>query len=170
MREFFKGWKRTLGLLTLLFACVFAAGWVRSRRTVDQVVFPIPSILSSQINVGVLCLWRQGVVLILQANGRDARASVAPKWWSWESSHISATAMTEGLDGLHEMPNMQVKFRCFGVSHSELINPSYPSDSMRTWYYMAPYAPIVIPLTLISAWLLLSKPRVPVIPATGTAR
>src|SRR3954462_3489874 len=30
MREFFRGWRRKLGVATLVMACVFAAGWVRS--------------------------------------------------------------------------------------------------------------------------------------------
>jgi hypothetical protein len=30
MREFFKGWKRKIGVLMLAFPCIFMAGWVRS--------------------------------------------------------------------------------------------------------------------------------------------
>src|SRR4051794_19488286 len=30
MRDFFKGWRRKLGCVTLVMACVFMAGWVRS--------------------------------------------------------------------------------------------------------------------------------------------
>jgi hypothetical protein len=29
MREFFRGWKRMVGLVTLMVACLFTAGWVR---------------------------------------------------------------------------------------------------------------------------------------------
>ena len=36
MREFFSGWKRKTGCLTLLMACVLAAGWVRSLTTEDS--------------------------------------------------------------------------------------------------------------------------------------
>lgn len=35
MREFFKGWKRKLGCATLIMACVFAVGWMRSYTTTD---------------------------------------------------------------------------------------------------------------------------------------
>jgi len=41
MREFFRGWKRKLGVLTLLMALVAMAGWVRSLNIGDQ--FRIPS-------------------------------------------------------------------------------------------------------------------------------
>src|SRR4051812_44068427 len=30
MRELFKGWRRKFGVVTLVVACVFTAGWVRS--------------------------------------------------------------------------------------------------------------------------------------------
>ena len=39
MREFFKEWRRKVGLLTLLMACVFMAGWVRSHVIQDQFLF-----------------------------------------------------------------------------------------------------------------------------------
>src|SRR5262245_25775563 len=37
MREFFKGWKRKLGVVTLGLACAFAAGWVRSYSEFDKI-------------------------------------------------------------------------------------------------------------------------------------
>ena len=30
MREFFKPWRRKIGVVTLVMACVLMAGWVRS--------------------------------------------------------------------------------------------------------------------------------------------
>lgn len=38
MREFFRGWERKLGALTLMLACVFTAGWVRSLAMTDFLV------------------------------------------------------------------------------------------------------------------------------------
>jgi len=32
MGEFFKGWRRKTGVVTLVMACVFTGGWVRSYR------------------------------------------------------------------------------------------------------------------------------------------
>ena len=39
MREFFRGWRRKSGVLTLLMALVFMAGWVRGFTTADQIEF-----------------------------------------------------------------------------------------------------------------------------------
>ena len=39
MGEFFKGWRRKVGVLTLLIACVFAAGWIRSPPRFELIVF-----------------------------------------------------------------------------------------------------------------------------------
>jgi len=35
MREFFKGWRRTAGCVTLVMALAFLGGWVRSFHVVD---------------------------------------------------------------------------------------------------------------------------------------
>jgi hypothetical protein len=35
MRDFFRGWKRKLGVVTLGLACLFAAGWVKSYSAQD---------------------------------------------------------------------------------------------------------------------------------------
>lgn len=36
MREFFKPWRRKLGVLVLVLACVLMAGWARSQRMIDE--------------------------------------------------------------------------------------------------------------------------------------
>src|SRR5580698_5128736 len=35
MREFFRGWKRKVGVVTLLMACVLTVGWMRSWTITD---------------------------------------------------------------------------------------------------------------------------------------
>src|SRR6266700_4979357 len=39
MGDYFKPWRRKLGVVTLLLACVFVAGWVRSLSTFDSIAF-----------------------------------------------------------------------------------------------------------------------------------
>ena len=41
MREFFRGWRRKIGVVTLATACLLAFGWVRSLVIVDQVAVAI---------------------------------------------------------------------------------------------------------------------------------
>ena len=40
MSDLFQGWRRKIGLTTLLLALVFMSGWVRSLNTGDYVSFP----------------------------------------------------------------------------------------------------------------------------------
>jgi len=50
MGEFFHGWRRRIGLVTLMVACVFTAGWVRSLGACDQIhcsVFPSETLQST---------------------------------------------------------------------------------------------------------------------------
>jgi hypothetical protein len=98
MREFFWGWKRKCGVVTLLIACVFAAGWVRS-CTVDDVF------------------------------------------------HLFGLRFVSTLGAIERST---VTFR--GIGSGFALN-----DVMVFW--RVPYWSIVIPLTLLSAWLLLSNPR-----------
>lgn len=37
MSEFFKSWRRQIGVLTLMLACVFAVGWLRSLYLVESI-------------------------------------------------------------------------------------------------------------------------------------
>ena len=62
MGSFFQGWRRKIGLMTLLLALVFMSGWVRSFITGDFVTFPARnSMLNGQKGFGdVLCLSHTG--------------------------------------------------------------------------------------------------------------
>lgn len=135
MLEFFRGWKRKAGCVTLVLACVFAVGWMRSRDTFDAVYlckqFIIFSardqlIVSKQLE---LTFPEQGMTWKL-----DPSLTGAVHWWSG-----SATSMSN----LSSRPRM--------IS----------------------YWAIVVPLTAISTWLLLSKPRTrvesPITPASENA-
>lgn len=93
MREFFKGWKRKVGWITLGVACAYLTGWVASYLFPGEMRL-FDAMLSS--NFGTIYL-----VVFLSPSG-----------------------YTEHL-----------------------------------WYCSIDYWHVVLPLTLLSAWLLLSKPR-----------
>lgn len=48
MGEFFKGWRRKTGVLTLVMACLFAAVWVRSMYQRDYQFVSGAHLLSSK--------------------------------------------------------------------------------------------------------------------------
>jgi hypothetical protein len=101
MLEFFKGWRRKFGVLTLLMACVFAAGWVRSLIVADRINF------------------------------------FGAQMLSWHGEIM----------------------RCVAVLVRTQIGSQTVTSAQETPIWTIPYWSIVIPLTLLSAWLLLSNPK-----------
>lgn len=99
MREFFQGWKRKIGVVTLLMACVLLAGWIRSQSIRDE--------------------------FLLTDYGCGSR-------------HFLCSHRGEIQD----------------IEYNSLLREEQTS-------HRCSYALPTIPLTLLSAWLLLSRPRKP---------
>ena len=148
MREFFKPWRRKIGLLTLLMACVFMAGWVRSSFIRDWIVF------------------YSGNHLV--QFGSDSQRLYCLVDYS--KDHINKEGAT------WKVPS----FGTAVLSRPDPLAPATLDDSHRSWsrhwlgfyvwqktywdfyqstLYVIPYWSVVIPLTLASAFLLLSTQR-----------
>jgi len=153
MGEFFKGWRRKTGCITLAVACAFMAGWVRSQITVD-------------------CL-----ILHTNEQTRDFLTS-SHSGLSWERDRETLTDATmywEGSDwfvfwsipgkpeiegGFFQTGTIKRRFEWCGFCIGELIYDDRQDSRIELSLYEVPYWSIVIPLILLSAYLLLSKPRV----------
>jgi hypothetical protein len=136
MTAYFKSLRRKLGVATLAMACMFSGGWVRSLYIMDTFAF-------SHLPNELLLVSGDGVV-------------------GWQT--ISATSIGSLFDGFRwhsQMPR----------SIEDIFNRA---ESLNKWHWNGfgvmqldnstrlgciPYWSLVIPLTLLSAWLLLSKPR-----------
>jgi hypothetical protein len=122
MYTFFHGWRRKVGLVTLVMACLAAAMWVRSLRIEDFVDFAIN-------------LEEQRIV--------SSRGEIF--WWAWTSGSREASETMDGIlwntefNGELDMVNASVGF------------------VRRRWRIA--YWHATIPLTLLSAYLILWKPR-----------
>ena len=99
--EFFKGWRRKAGLVTLAMACVLAVAWMRSYVIEDRIVLSTTPGASGQHAPGAA----------------NMIASRQGKLWLY---HWMAAGLEE---------------------------------------FAVPYWSLVLPLTLLSAWLILAKPR-----------
>lgn len=139
MREFFNPWRRKLGCMTLGLACVLAAGWVRSFRFGDQIDFKsfhVTHVVESESGRLKWSRWPTSI-----------RLSPAFRWQTWRIPEDSSARILhhyhDAIDQLSHMPN--------GESATSL-----PS---RIFLLMAPYWSIVVPLTALSAHLLLSKSK-----------
>jgi len=99
MGSYFKPWRRKFGVVTLVMACVFAGGWVKTLTRYEEMSFHASANLELFIESG------------------------------------------EGI-----------------FSFGRLVEKNANNFSVL-WYCRLPYWLLVIPLTLLSGWLLLSKPR-----------
>jgi hypothetical protein len=128
MREFFRGRKRTLGVLTLAIVCLFTAGWVRSLFEIDA------------FNCE---LFDKSWNYFASADGKltwMTSTSQKPGFSAYEA------AMAVGLPPEEDE-----------VVSSSVFSTTAKNSRVKTTKYIFRYWHIVVPLTFISAWLLLSK-------------
>lgn len=145
MGGFFKPWRRKIGMVTLLMACLFTGGWVRSGSTRDLFNFPIS----------------ETRLLILESNCGKV------EWNLYENQagipacdfHYSLETRDNAFlfDGLQ--PKWQWSGYGFQAGVYEYLNTAGGRTEMTSHICKLPYWSIVTPMTLISLWLLLSKPR-----------
>ena len=148
MGAYFKPWRRKIGVLSLLLACVLMVAWMRSWNRGDVYVIRIGDdtlhcFISQRDWIGWVKIQSQQSLPrtvrtgwdVKLLNGADALFNaIHTKWFAPITRH----------DPLHATPGY------FGVSYEPFVpNP----------HLIMPYWSIVIPLTLLSAYLLLSKPR-----------
>jgi hypothetical protein len=140
MREFFRGWRRKAGCVMLAMACLLTAAWIRSFALHDVVAIP---------------LWNS-YTYVVSVNGDFAveltypvPAGADPFWMTMRQD--SDATIFEFLQD-----NIVWKWRGAGLAISK-TSPGHTTD------YIVHYAWLTLPLTLLSAYLILwkPKPRVP---------
>ena len=142
MRDFFRGWQRKVGVATLVMACLFMAGWVSSLRKfhmVHVVQFPLGRQISQTIES------TRGVIVFHQ--------DVNPTVTTFDFYSIRTEEAARFLWECE--PHGKWHWRICGVGdYDDLL-----SNGKNRRVYVVPYPSIVFPLALVSAYLLLSKPR-----------
>lgn len=150
MAEFFRGWKRKVGVVTLVLACLLTAAWIRSSVIYDS-VYGIGSVPEYRIGsmFGLVCIF------VVRSEDTSPDACSDPHWISGKASDLFNPATQERFDPMqHSTPNWRRDFAGFhfGEGRSNL-----QMSSQETWRCCSlPYWSIVLPFTLISVWLLLS--------------
>lgn len=129
MMGYFKPLRRKLGVLTLVIACLFTLGWMRSGFRFDELTFSAFGIRFDAVSAKNL--------LCLSLNGGE--------WWRpLELISLPHIHPKDGDDCFEW-------WKGFVIQHQKA--EKYGA------LYQIPYWTIVIPLTLLSAWLLVSKPE-----------
>jgi hypothetical protein len=147
MKEFFNGWRRKAGCSLLLVACVFTTGWIRSQRRFDLLFIPVGNatygFVSGAGAIDFLRFWEpesQDELYFLSGDLMSENGS-----WLDETGYINPWSSSHQIKWRLDWHGFRV-----GVSH---IGNRHDTDCVL------PYWSIAIPLTLISAYLILWKPR-----------
>ena len=131
MREFFHGWRRKAGCVTLVMACVLAGLWVRTMIFADQIVFNIGE------RTHLIASARSEVVWL----SLD-RAASGTRWTTFPEEDLAESMGDKSLSQI--VNELVAKQREVGM-HAAASSVHY------LW-------PVLI-LTLLSAYLLLWTPR-----------
>lgn len=152
MGSYFKPWRRKCGVITLVMACAFMGAWSRSVGIWDDIWFTAFGMRTFVISKCGSIGWC----------GHFIWEPVDPDPHGWQAQSIEVGTSTD-------VPIRQSLSDCLGVDvdaqfswngfafsrHFEFNNP----DRLYCHMGLIPYWSIVLPLTLLSAWLLLSEPR-----------
>ena len=152
MPGYFKPWRRKIGVMTLLLACALTLVWMRSNLVRDELTICSPS------------SW-------LELNWHDELASLDGSlcWYRYrldpDHGGIGASSpfyfqSTPVTDYRGSSPRIEDTLKWqwewagfgFGAGGTHLVGMS-----AKAW--MVPYWSLILPLTLISSWLLCSKSR-----------
>lgn len=141
MFEFFEGWRRRIGCGLLVMACVLTGGWVRSQVVFDWIIVQLGTrhLIHIQSNKSSLCFcWEHDSVWHL---GRQ----YLPNWGTLDSSR----------DWI-EPWGARWKLR-FGPFRALITTTD--QIEIAGLRVIGSYWSFIIPLTLLSACLILWKPR-----------
>lgn len=159
MREFFKPWRRRFGVVTLGLACVFASVWIRSASQGDRIsVRHAPYLDIFYLNDGLLH-WDQYIdppidELPLPLVGLY---DIPSQWTTdpidtWVSDSVwQSVSMDWKIDSGDFRIGKGRKLLAFDTK-GRPIHSNVGSLVLHFWC-------VVLPLTMLSTWLLLSKPR-----------
>jgi hypothetical protein len=156
MQEFFHGWKRKLGLVTLAFSCALTVGWLRSYVVDDQ--FAVNA--GRQVSGSNRYFWLWHLV------SADGSFYFGPVWTRFSELDRSALESEETYyrftrwltSDTADFPSSPLKyywrFGGFGVYER---CPGDPDNG--GWRLVFPYWSVTFPLIILSAWLLLRRPK-----------
>ena len=143
MRDVFKPWYRKIGLVTLLLACAVAVYWVRSCQQADFISVPV----SELKNVAFF------------SGGQSFCFLYGNNWYRKLQRQQRGPVVVYRVQlgpGFSEIRSQKVQWWSLNCTEASVA---------RSWEFdgplnrMIPYWVVVLPLTILSAWLLLSKRR-----------
>ena len=152
MGDYLKPWRRKIGVLSLVLACVCAAGWMRSRRIADSITYPVEKHrFDSLVSATGSLVWQRNH-LVPQPAELEGAAVTGPISPIWQTSPISDEGADEDSGLIWSW-----RFCGFGIAGSP---PEQDQElGMSATLLYLPYWSVVLPLALLASYLLLSKPQ-----------
>lgn len=149
MQEFFRSWKRKLGIVTLLLGSGFMAFWVRSLSITDCLMY--------SAGKDAIDTWysKKSTILFVQHRLDIDKYSRAHQ----EIYSITAPALptwSSDVDVYVDLSTIDWRYTFLGLG---LGQKEQKVGDVST-FYLLPYWSIVVPLTALSAWLLVGTHRV----------
>ena len=145
MGEFFKPWRRKIGVMTLMLACLFAAGWVRCRFIQDTYTFSFWTPSCVKVISAPHCL----VLAKLQVETDKAIPLSV-----WQSEQADAKHWHLRFDGA--TVNYPIREAAFTTDD---VDFGIGNTNVSVKFCQLPYWSMTIPLTLIALGMLVINPR-----------
>ncbi|MBC8116025.1 MAG: hypothetical protein H7062_16685 [Candidatus Saccharimonas sp.] len=147
MGEFFKGWRRKAGLVTLAMALLFTIALMRSYVVSDTFYVSSGQTLHQLTSFAGALTWTR-------SGGEDETVPI-----QWQTNQISETFPSPwGWHGREVKYEWQWRGAGFSIGAF-----SYDAGGYASWLRVdvltISYSSLVLPLTLLSAWLILGKPQ-----------
>jgi hypothetical protein len=153
MHTFFHGWRRKTGVVALGLACVVMGLWIRSRGVVDAATFTDVRHCITNSPLGLDWSNRTGMGQVSVPQFLNMRwDTVAIEDSNFDSFRKSPPVGWETVWDYHCCGFQFAKFKLTGSPLLSLVYAEY-----ATW--TIPHWAVVLPLTLLSAYLLLWRPR-----------
>lgn len=154
--RFFHGWRRRIGLVTLILALVFTGALVRSFQIEDKIGWEFRILGENETHYYVSSVYgRLTLKVIRNKNGKVGRF-FCTGWQSLTAKDDEIGDDARVSDGkIFLRPEWRI--RGLGFFIGGVLDPTDKYYQLEVW--TVPYWSIVLPLTLVSMWLLLLKPR-----------
>jgi hypothetical protein len=153
MRSFFKGWRRKVGCLLLLLACVVMAFWMRSRITKDfWTIRTDKKTLDRLSNSSQGFKWER----LRALKAPDFAASARTEWKSLPVQAFNSSPF-DTIVGIYSVQTIRSQWQCCGF---QLLTGHYGEATfVEHGLLVIPHWPVVLLLSLLSAWLIFFRAR-----------
>jgi hypothetical protein len=160
MWTYFRGWKRKIGVATLVMALALMGAWMRSHFSFDQLMID-----GRTSTVGAFSFNRSLLIYLAEApKFFDSPPSSPHRFWYWETGDLRHVMNPfdpfKYVNGSDVLIDGDHRWKLdIGDLHVDLVRSDMEGATCGCYTFLFHYSYVVLPLILISAWCLLTKPR-----------